>query len=67
MKTDKKKGQFLSERFEVAFNQVHDAMKDIVQINDERFVVLVKMGAKKYQMIETFKKDLEQYAKLRNA
>jgi predicted transcriptional regulator len=67
MKTDKKKGQFLSERFEVAFNQVHDAMKDIVQINDERFVVLVKVGAKKYQMIETFKKDLEQYAKLRNA
>ncbi|MFB3164777.1 CBS domain-containing protein [Neobacillus sp. 179-J 1A1 HS] len=62
-----KKGQVLSERFEVAFNQVHDAMKDIVKINDDRFVVLVKVGAKKYQIIETFKKDLEQYAKLRNA
>lgn len=62
-----KKGQILSERFEVAFNQVHDAMKDIVKINDDRFVVLVKVGAKKYQIIETFKKDLEQYAKLRNA
>ncbi|MEH7113171.1 CBS domain-containing protein [Neobacillus niacini] len=62
-----KKGQILSERFEVAFNQVHDAMKDIVNINDDRFVVLVKVGAKKYQIIETFKKDLEQYAKLRNA
>lgn len=62
-----KKGQILSERFEVAFNQVHDAMKDIVKINDDRFVVLVKVGAKKYQVIETFKKDLEQYAKLRNA
>lgn len=62
-----KKGPILSERFEVAFNQVHDAMKDIVKINDERFVVLVKVGAKKYQIIETFKKDLEQYAKLRNA
>lgn len=61
------KGQILSERFEVAFNQVHDAMKDIVNINDDRFVVLVKVGAKKYQIIETFKKDLEQYAKLRNA
>jgi predicted transcriptional regulator len=67
MKPVKKNGQILSERFEVAFNQVHDAMKDIVQINDERFVVLVKVGAKKYQIIETFKKDLEQYAKLRNA
>lgn len=67
MKTVKNKGPLLSERFEVAFNQVHDAMKDIVNINDDRFVVLVKIGAKKYQMIETFKKDLEQYAKLRNA
>ncbi|MCM3694145.1 CBS domain-containing protein [Neobacillus niacini] len=62
-----KKAPILSERFEVAFNQVHDAMKDIVKINDDRFVVLVKVGAKKYQIIETFKKDLEQYAKLRNA
>ncbi|PLS00982.1 CBS domain-containing protein [Neobacillus cucumis] len=64
---NKKQGPLLSERFEVAFNQVHDALKDIVQINDERFVVLVKAGAKKYQMIDTFKKDLEQYARLRNA
>ncbi len=64
---NKKQGQLLSERFEVAFNQVHDALKDIVQINDDRFVVLVKVGAKKYQIIETYKKDLEQYARLRNA
>lgn len=64
---NKKQGQLLSERFEVAFNQVHDALRDIVQINDDRFVVLVKVGAKKYQMIETYKKDLEQYARLRNA
>lgn len=67
MNMNKKQGPLLSERFEVAFNQVHDALRDIVQINDERFVVLVKIGAKKYQIIETFKKDLEQYAKLRNA
>jgi len=64
---NKKPGQQLSERFEVAFNQVHEALRDIVQINDERFVVLVKVGAKKYQIIDTFKKDLEQYARLRNA
>jgi predicted transcriptional regulator len=67
MKAGNNKTQQLSERFEVAFNQVHDALKDIVQISDERFVVLVKMGAKKYQVIEAFKKDLEQYARLRNA
>ncbi|CAH2717016.1 hypothetical protein BACCIP111895_04205 [Neobacillus rhizosphaerae] len=67
MKTVNKHGQALSERFEVAYNQVHDALRDIVQINDDRFVVLVKVGAKKYQVIETFKKDLEQYARLRNA
>jgi hypothetical protein len=45
---NKKQGQLLSERFEVAFNQVHDALRDIVQINDDRFVVLVKVGAKKW-------------------
>ncbi|MGG3466795.1 CBS domain-containing protein [Neobacillus pocheonensis] len=67
MKQVNKNGHPLSERFEVAFNQVHEALRDIVQINDDRFVVLVKVGAKKYQIIETFKKDLEQYARLRNA
>lgn len=64
---NKRLGPLLSERFEVAFNQVHEALKDIVQIKDDRFVVLVKVGAKKYQMIDTYKKDLEQYARLRNA
>ncbi|GHH99344.1 CBS domain-containing protein [Neobacillus kokaensis] len=67
MKTVKNQGQLLSERFEVAYNQVHDSLRNIVKINDDRFVVLVKVGAKKYQVIETFKKDLEQYARLRNA
>ncbi|WP_462411770.1 CBS domain-containing protein [Neobacillus sp. Marseille-QA0830] len=67
MKAVQTMGPLLSERFEVAFNQVHDALKDIVKINDDRFIVLLKTGAKKYQIIESFKKDLEQYAKLRNA
>jgi predicted transcriptional regulator len=67
MKTTNRHDQLLSERFEVAFNQVHDALKDIVKINDDRFIVLVKAGAQKYQIIETYKRDLEQYAKLRNA
>ncbi|MCM3570356.1 CBS domain-containing protein [Neobacillus mesonae] len=67
MKTVKTDGQLLSERFEVAYNQVHEALREIVKINDDRFIVLVKVGAKKYQVIETFKKDLVQYARLRNA
>lgn len=57
----------LSERFEVAFNQVHDALKDIVNIPDDRFVALLRSGANKYQVVNTYKDDLEQYAKLRNA
>ncbi|WP_246941587.1 CBS domain-containing protein [Bacillus pinisoli] len=57
----------LAERFEVAFNQIHDALKRIVKIKDDRFVVLVRVGAKSHQMIDTYKDDLEQYAKLRNA
>lgn len=57
----------LSERFEVSFNQIHDALKRIVKIQDDRFTVLVRVGAKYHQAIETFKDDLEQYAKLRNA
>lgn len=67
MESVKNQEQLLSERFEVAYNQVHDALRGLVKINDDRFVVLVKVGAKRYQVIETFKKDLEQYAKLRNA
>jgi len=67
MKTINKEGQLLSERFEVAFNQVHEALKNIVKIPDDRFIVLLKVGAKNYQIIETYKRDLEQYAKLRNA
>ncbi|WP_042460583.1 CBS domain-containing protein [Neobacillus dielmonensis] len=67
MKTPNNQARLHSERFEVAFNQVHDALRDIVKINDDRFIVLLKTGAKRYQIIEAFKKDLEQYAKLRNA
>ncbi|WP_456279159.1 CBS domain-containing protein [Bacillus sp. AK128] len=56
-----------AERFEVAFNQIHEALKRIVKINDDRFVVLVRVGSKHHQIIDTYKDDLEQYAKLRNS
>jgi predicted transcriptional regulator len=67
MTTINKQEQILSERFEVAFNQVHEALRNIVKIPDDRFYVLLKVGAKNYQIIETYRRDLEQYAKLRNA
>ncbi|PLS02338.1 CBS domain-containing protein [Neobacillus cucumis] len=57
----------LSERFEVAFNQIHESLRKIVQIKDDRFVVLVKAGARNFQIVDTYKEELEQYAKLRNA
>lgn len=57
----------LAERYEVAFNQIHDALKRIVKTKDDRFVVLVRVGSKSHQIIDTYRDDLEQYAKLRNA
>ena len=58
----------LSERFQVAFNQIHEALMRIVRINDDRLKVLLNVGAaKNYQVIKTYYNDLEQYAKLRNA
>jgi predicted transcriptional regulator len=57
----------LSERFEVSFNSIHESLKKIVKIHDDRFVVLLRVGAKNHPIIETYIRDLEQYAKLRNA
>lgn len=57
----------LSERFEVAFNQIHDALKSIVKIRDDRFKVLLDVGSRKHKIIDKFYGDLRQYAKLRNA
>jgi predicted transcriptional regulator len=57
----------LSERFEVAFNQIHEVLKNKVRINDDRFVVLLDRGAKRHHLIANYQNDLKQYAKLRNA
>ncbi|KAA0548541.1 CBS domain-containing protein [Bacillus sp. BGMRC 2118] len=57
----------LSERFEVAFNQIHETLREIVKINDDRFKVLLDVGAKRHQMIKEYYDDLKQYAKLRNS
>lgn len=57
----------LSERFEVAFNQIHEALQSIVKINDNRFKVLLDVGSRKHKMIAHYYDELKQYAKLRNA
>lgn len=56
-----------SERFEVSFNQIHDALKKIVKIKEDRFTVLLRNGAINHEVIRTYKNELEQFAKLRNA
>ncbi|WP_144647035.1 CBS domain-containing protein [Priestia megaterium] len=67
MTNSKKSSLLLSERFEVSFNMIHEALKKIVKIRDDRFTVLLKVGASNHHIINTYKDDLEQYAKLRNA
>jgi predicted transcriptional regulator len=57
----------LCERFQVAFNQIHEELKKIVKIRDDRFKTLLNVGSRNHQMIKAFNDDLEQYAKLRNA
>lgn len=57
----------LSERFEVAFNQIHESLMSIVKINDDRFKVLLDLGSRRHKMINKYYNDLKQYAKLRNS
>ncbi|MEH7336064.1 CBS domain-containing protein [Neobacillus drentensis] len=62
-----KQEHYLSERFEVAFNQIHESLKSIVKLNDDRFKVLLDIGARKHQIIDKYYDELKQYAKLRNS
>jgi CBS domain-containing protein len=58
----------LSERFEIAFNQIHKCLIEKVKENcDDRFKQLVEVGMKKHSLIRSFYNELCQFAKLRNA
>jgi hypothetical protein len=58
----------LSDRFEVAFNQIHKCLIEKVKDNcDDRFKQLVETGMKKHSLIRSFYNELCQFAKLRNA
>ncbi|MGP4081205.1 hypothetical protein ACTWQL_14950 [Pseudalkalibacillus sp. R45] len=56
----------LSERFEVAFNRIHESLKKMIKINTDKFSALVRHGSK-HKVISTFHEELYQYSKLRNA
>jgi predicted transcriptional regulator len=56
----------LSERYEVAFNQIHDALKKQVKSRSDKFTSLVHAG-RHHRVISTYQDELFQYAKLRNA
>jgi CBS domain-containing protein len=66
MKKTNEKG--LSERFEIAFNQIHKCLIEKVKCtSDDRFKNLVEVGMKKHSLIRSFYNELCQFAKLRNA
>lgn len=56
-----------TERFEVAFNQIHQQLRVLVKNETPRFTNLVYKGAKKYSLIRTYQEELHQLGKLRNA
>lgn len=58
----------LSERYEVAFNCIHAALRKMVKnAGTDRFTKLVSYGARSFSLIRTYEEDLYQFAKLRNA
>ncbi|MFS0822273.1 CBS domain-containing protein [Bacillus sp. 1P02SD] len=58
----------LSERFEIAFNRIHKALSKMVKnIQGDIFSQLVAHGAKRHAIIRSYKDELFQFAKLRNA
>lgn len=65
VKTDKE--YRLSERFEVAYNLIHDALKQLVDEEEDRFTVLLRLGESRHHLIHRYYEDLKQYGKLRNA
>ncbi|MCA1060828.1 CBS domain-containing protein [Rossellomorea aquimaris] len=56
-----------SERFEVAFNRIHDSLKKLAKKNStDQFTHLLRLSSH-HRIIQAFQDDLFQYAKLRNA
>ncbi|MBM7618475.1 putative transcriptional regulator [Bacillus tianshenii] len=59
--------QLLSERFEIAFNQIHGSLKKLAKnTTNDKFSALLRLSSH-HRMIQAFQDELYQYAKLRNA
>lgn len=56
-----------SERFEVAFNRIQDALEKLLGIYNRGFADLVRIGARRHKIIKKFDDELLQFARLRNA
>lgn len=56
----------LSDRFEVAFNRIHDSLKKLIDADTDKFTSLVRFGST-HKVVGTYRNELYQYAKLRNA
>ncbi|RID82514.1 CBS domain-containing protein [Mesobacillus zeae] len=65
---EKKNHRDLSRQFEAAFNRIHKSLKEMVKKPDSQaFVELLYSGFKSHSLIRKYKKELHQFAKLRNA
>ncbi|MDP4161938.1 MAG: hypothetical protein Q8898_02440 [Bacillota bacterium] len=57
-----------SERFEVAFNQIHDELRNLVKFHDnDHFIELLHQARNEHASIRRYFDDLKSYARLRNA
>lgn len=56
-----------SERFEVAFNQIHLELKKLVKNEPTNFTNLVYKGSQMFSLIHKYDEELHQLARLRNA
>lgn len=60
--------QHLSDRFEVAFNQVHSWLKKNNQnAGSDKFTELLRIGFSRHSLIRRYYHDLKMFAKLRNS
>ncbi|MFC0188666.1 CBS domain-containing protein [Fictibacillus aquaticus] len=68
MKAVKRNQEILSDRFEIAFNQIHKCLIDeLGGKGEDRFKFLLDIGSSKHSLVRSFYDELCQFAKLRNA
>ncbi|MFC4557769.1 CBS domain-containing protein [Virgibacillus kekensis] len=56
-----------AERFEVAFNRIHQELRKLVKDENQSFSNLVYKGSKSYTIVRQYQSELQQFSRLRNA